>query len=208
MKLSDFFEKVFVVNLDRRTDRLANIESQKDIIGKYTRFSAYDCNTLTTRPGKPPHNGFTTISMGNYGNVLSQRKIIEELDMGMNIAENVLILEDDVKFIRPFDEFLNSVPKNWDMIYFGGNHVEPLIPIDRTVGKCQMTLTAHAVAMRYTIASEIMYQSRNKNIPIDLYYAMLHKKYNVYCPLQCIATQISGYSDIESKEVDYSMVIK
>lgn len=213
MKLSHFFDKVYVVNLDRRTDRLVNIEAQRDIIGDYTRFSAYDCQTLTTKPGKPPNPSWSTISMGNYGNVLSQRNIIQQLENAKEIEiglimDNVLILEDDVSFTVDVTEFLEAIPKNWDMIYFGGNHQEPLIPIDNIVGKCQFTLTAHAVGINHTMASELMYHTRHKNLPIDLYYAQLHKKYNVYCPLKGIATQINGYSDIESRITDYSMVIK
>jgi hypothetical protein len=42
------------------------------------RFSAFDGTTLTSRPGKPPHKSWSVISMGNYGNILSQRALIQK----------------------------------------------------------------------------------------------------------------------------------
>ena len=44
MKLFDRFDKVYCVNLDRRTDRLENFQKQVDKynLGDYTRISAVD----------------------------------------------------------------------------------------------------------------------------------------------------------------------
>jgi len=208
--ISAFFDEITVINLDRRVDRMEHFVKQAKYLGIHAlRFPAFDGNTLTTKPGKPPHPGWSTISMGNYGNVLSQIAVIR----GSQFAEldKILILEDDVDFVGPnhaISSFLDKVPKNWDMVYFGGNHVEPLIPIDDTVGRCQFTLTAHAVGIRSTMFEHLIHYTRHANIPIDLYYAQLHKQYNVYCPLVGLATQMNGYSDIESKDVDYTKVIK
>ena len=94
------------------------------------------------------------------------------------------------------------------MMYFGGNHVEPLVPIDDKIGRCQFTLTAHAVGMRCSVFDHILYLTQDASMPIDLYYAFLHKQYNVYCPLVGLATQLNGFSDIESRDVDYSSIIK
>jgi hypothetical protein len=146
--------------------------------------------------------------MGNYANVLSQCHIIESVSLAG--CESVLILEDDVEFnctAQDINDYLSLVPNNWDMIYFGGNHQAPLIPIDDKVGRCQFTLTAHAVGIRKTMFKHILHFCRNADRPIDLYYAQLHNQYNVYCPLKGLATQMNGYSDIENREVDYSNII-
>ncbi len=207
--MNTFFDKIFVVNLDRRVDRMESIQKQANELSiTINRFPAFDGSILTTKPGKPPYKGWSTISMGNYGNVLSQRAIIQKALS--NDWESVLILEDDASFDTKdkIDEYLEAVPKNWDMIYFGGNHQSPLQRMDMLVGKCTYTLTAHAVGIRNTMYEHILHATRNLNVPIDLSYAELHRTYNAYSSIRNLATQIAGYSDIEERTVDYSAIIK
>lgn len=218
--MNDFFDKIFVINLDRRVDRMEHVYNQASSMNMdIERFSAFDGTTLTSRPGKPPHRTWATISMGNYGNILSQRALIQKaID---NKWESLLILEDDFQFYEPnrptkvpwtpkerVQEYLENIPKNWDMIYFGGNHQSPLVPIDNLIGRCSYTLTAHAVGIRNTMYEHILYNTRNLNVPIDLSYAQLHNTYNVYSSIETLATQMAGYSDIEERNVDYSTIIK
>lgn len=208
MILKDFFDLTLVVNLPRRADRREHITKQADEFGyRANIYPAFDGSTLTTKPGKPRNPTWSTISMGNYGNVLSQRAVIEiAKDSG---AESLLIIEDDCEFrdIDGISDYLENIPDNWDMMYFGGNHQESLVPIDDKIGRCKFTLTAHAVGIRRHLFDHILYFTQDASMPIDLYYAYLHKQYNVYCPLVGLATQLNGYSDIENKEVDYSAII-
>ena len=203
------FDKVFVVNLDRRIDRLTHINEELSKLGWTSeRFPAFDGTTLDSKPGKPPVKGWTTISMGNYGNVLSQRAIIQlAKEQGL---DSILILEDDAEFDskEKIEGFLELVPRNWDMLYFGGNHQQPLVPINDKMGRCQFTLTAHAVGIKHTMYDHILHVTSDKSLPIDLYYAQFHRLYNVYCPLEKLSWQINGYSDIEEKEVDYSTILR
>lgn len=208
MKLKEFFDLTMIVNLERRLDRREHIQKQS-VIYEFdcNLFTAFDGQTLSTKPGKPPHPTWSTISMGNYANVLSQRAIIERAKN--DSVESLLIIEDDCEFrnLDALGNYLDNVPSNWDMVYFGGNHQQPLIPIDDKIGRCQFTLTAHAVGMRRHVFDHILHFTQDANMPIDLYYAYLQKQYNVYCPLIGLATQINGYSDIDYKEVDYSTII-
>lgn len=207
--INNFFEQVYLINLDRRKDRLDqfNVIAEKNNIS-YTRFAAIDGSKLDTKPGEPPHPGWSTISVGNYGNVISQRSVIQ--DAISNNYSSILILEDDVEFSSESDinSFLDNVPSNWDMLYFGGNHQGKLSPIDDQIGRCTFTLTAHSVGIKNTMYEDILYQTSYFNVPIDLSYAMMHKNYTVYSPLKSISWQSAGYSDIEEKVVDYSTILK
>jgi len=43
MKVNEFFDKVVVINLDRRTDRMETLDAQLKELGiEYERFSAID----------------------------------------------------------------------------------------------------------------------------------------------------------------------
>lgn len=211
MHINEFFSHTYLVNLDRRTDRLSEfVEQSKKYNISYERISAVDGSKLDIKPGRPPHVGWSVISMGNLGNVLSQRTILE--DAIKNNYDSVLIFEDDVQFHDEFtqlcSEYLENVPYNWDMIYFGGNHQSPLKPISDSIGICEFTLTAHAVGIKRHMYEHILYETELLNVPIDLSYAMLHKVHNVYSPLKPLIWQSSGFSDIEERNVDYSTILK
>lgn len=203
------FDRVFIVNLDRRADRLEHINKEVERLGwSAQRFPAFDGATLDSKPGKPPIKGWSVISMGNYGNVLSQRAIIKLAKEAK--LDSILILEDDAEFDskEKIDGFLDLVPKNWDMLYFGGNHQEPIIPINDKIARCQHTYAAHSVGIKSTMYDHILHVTEDKCLPIDLYYAQFHKAYNVYCPINKLSWQINGYSDIEYKEVDYTAILR
>lgn len=201
-------DAAYVINLKARTDRWEHFQAEQKFLNlPVKRFNAIDGKTCGIHPAIPPYPGWTVMSYGNLGNVLSQRAILEEAKK--NKYDNVLILEDDVEFDKTanIDKFLDKVPYNWDMIYFGGNHMTPLLPINKTVGKCVYTLTAHAILIRNTMYDKLLEVTKGLWAPIDLYYSLVQTTNNVYAPLQPIAWQIAGYSDIEEKHVDYSQYL-
>lgn len=200
------FDKAYCVNLKHRTDRWEHFQKEVEFLNiDVERFEAIDGKTYGIKPGTPPHPTWSIISLGNLGNVISQRRIFKNA-----IKQNynsILIFEDDVEFDKNINlerDYFQHIPKNWDMIYFGGNHVKPLIPVNEYVGRCLFTLTAHAIIFKDTTYYKIMSLTSGLGAPIDLYYSMLHEDFNVYAPLKPIAWQMSGYSDIADKEVDYT----
>ena len=75
MKLFDRFDKVYCVNLDRRTDRLENFQKQVDKynLGDYKRISAVDGKTLNLSDYSK------TLSYGELGLVLTNLQIIRSI---------------------------------------------------------------------------------------------------------------------------------
>lgn len=203
----ELFDKVYVVNLIHRADRLSKFEEQaKKIDLSFSRFEAINGKYCGILPGKPPYQSWSTISLGNMGNVLSQRSIIK--DAKENKYDSILILEDDVEFASKseIDMYLDMIPSNWNMIYFGGNHLEPLDKIDGFISRCRFTLTAHSVGIDSSMYDIILKETEYLNIPIDLSYAQLHKYHNVYCSNRNLTWQSAGYSDIEDREVNYEIL--
>jgi GR25 family glycosyltransferase involved in LPS biosynthesis len=113
-----FFEEffggnIFVINLARRPDRLANFTKEMDHLGiKFERFEAIDAG-----PGD-----------GNRGCCASHKALNKLIaDRGLRAA---MIFEDDSVVVPEFrDTFHNEVvpplrelPENWDAIYLGGGY--------------------------------------------------------------------------------------
>ena len=203
--LKKYFDKVYVINLDRRPNRLEifNTQISKYFINNIDRFSAIDGSTVM--PNKIP------LLSGEIGVLLSHLEIIKECKK--NNVKNVLIMEDDVYFTdeaKKLDEYLSLIPSDWDFIYFGGNHVygQPPQLINEKVIKLNFTVALQCVAINSSMFDFIETILPNMRKQVDAYYAELHNRFNAYGFYPSMAKQLAGYSDIQNKNVDYSNFFK
>lgn len=112
--LNKYFDKIYLINLDRRTDR---IEECDEILGKvnvtYERFSAIDGSTLVPNPKYK-------LTPNELGCLSSHLAILKEAK-SLNL-DSVLVLEDDVElcsdFIDKIDDYMNQLPDDWQWLYF------------------------------------------------------------------------------------------
>ena len=124
-KLKDL--NVLYINLDRRPDRNEYMENELSrLCLKWTRIPAIDGLTLTNEEKTYwiDNNKFDTITQnteriyGQIGCYLSHLKTLKyALD---NNIENVLILEDDCKFLSDHNDIRIHIPANTDIFYLGG----------------------------------------------------------------------------------------
>jgi len=202
-----YFSHVFVINLDRRQDRLDLITKQLSRVGiEAERVSAVDGNLLD--PDPKIGNGWN--HRGVAGCALSHRKIIE-LAKERQYA-NFLVIEDDTVFCEDFlnkiDSYMQQVPNDWDMLYFGGNHLSQLKPQNINVGKCTHTLTTNCYAMQHSLYDEVLKHLPNNVVelvkPIDSLYTDFQKNnnFNIYSFKPHLVWQDSIFSDIENKSQD------
>lgn len=210
MKLFDRFDKVYCINLDKRTDRLEKFQNQvvKYDLGSYTRISAVDGNTLKI-------NDYTNrLNPGELGLVLTNLEIIR--DAKKNQYNSILILEDDCSFseeILKIEDYFSKLPPNWDMIYMGGNHNThmgvqgPLIVNDKII-KLHSTYSTHLIGIKDTLFDQVENMISKYQEPLDVSYVKLQKTFNVYSFYPAIASQIVDFSDIQNKVTDYRWLIK
>jgi GR25 family glycosyltransferase involved in LPS biosynthesis len=188
MRINEYFDKVVVINLDKRTDRLEKISKQLDELGiTFERFSAIDGT------GKNP------IIAGRDSHVEVWKQ---------NLGKKVLILEDDAYFVEGFqerfDEVIQTLPENWDVFYLGAL-------IDKMTGKVikvnndwyrQIVSTGtqayclHPDMMQYFIDRIEIYDGY-----IDVGLRILAEDTNAYITQPNLVTQYAGYSDLRLKEV-------
>jgi GR25 family glycosyltransferase involved in LPS biosynthesis len=122
--MNKLIENIYVINMDKDTDRLNNIykECNKNNI-KFERFTGIDAGELSIKDKNKYVTKFCqkfcTNSMIGCGT--SHIKIYE--DVIKKKYKNVLILEDDVYFIKNFhkklNEALEELPKDYDILYIG-----------------------------------------------------------------------------------------
>jgi len=202
-KVWDFFEEIYCINLDHRTDRWDRVQKEFDNVGvlpRVQRFSAIKEND------------------GRLGVVKSNLAIIKMAkEKGL---KNVLVFEDDVHFINNSVEILEkSISQignlDWWLFYLGANTHEPLQFI--TKSKPNILLLKNAFAChafcynhktydffirKYDGLEKIEFQDT-----LDVFMASYFQRKNI-CLLvnPIIATQIASYSDIEKKDVNYSFI--
>jgi predicted MPP superfamily phosphohydrolase len=208
MGFFEMFDNVYCVNLKHRQDRKANILSQcaKYKLGKVEFFEAIN--------GKEHQNNYNLLP-GAFGLILSNIEILKNAKEKK--YNSIIILEDDCYFndeIKNIDEYLEKLPNNWDMFYLGGNHnigwvgTQPPYPINDKIVRLHNTFTTHFVAIKSNMFDILLDKLSKFTAQLDVIYTEIQKNHNVYCTSQIIANQMTGYSDIENRYVDYSGMIK
>jgi len=202
--LNKYFDKIFCINLDRRPDRWESVkkEFEKWGITSVERYSAIDGNTIENN---------TNILNGELGILETHYNLIKKCK-DENL-DTILVMEDDVYFtekIKQIDEYMDSVPKDWDLLYFGGTHVygPPPVAINDKVVKITHTVAIHCVAIKKNIFEPLLLTAKKRQKQIDVCYAQLQKSFDSYCFHPNIALQTTGFSDIQNKVVDYNYLIK
>lgn len=201
MKLNDYFDKIYCINLDRRTDRWEKCKAEFDKFGiEVERFSALDGNTLTYNNQR--------LKSGEVGLIRSNLELIKKAKE--NKYKNILIFEDDVEFTNNFNEkfekYIKQVPEDWSFLYLGGNHVGGTVPINRNLHRVIHSYTTHAFAINAKIYDVIIDVLQKETEPVDVTYALLQKNNPSYVFRPHLAWQAEGFSDIVKENVNYNFL--
>lgn len=197
------FDKIYCVNLNRRPDRLEEVQKEFERVGLsgIERFEAIDGSTYDWSHTK------SHLLVGELGLIETHINIIKEaIDKKY---ESILIFEDDVYFNDEFlkiDEYMVALPTDWEMLYLGGNHTygRPPEHINNKVLRLNRTYTTHAIAIKSSLFELILENTKLMEKQIDVYYADLHTIKNVYGFSPNLALQRIDFSDIQNRQVSYN----
>lgn len=181
--LNDYFDHIYLLNLDRRTDRMYEVNKALTSLGiEYERFSATDAKQLGIK--------------GSDGCRISHMNIIR--DAKEKGYKTILIFEDDVTFKDDFVDRLKSteVPDDWQMLYLGGSLIHQWGRVNDSLVASNGIHTTHAYAIKSEIFDYILENMQDDDI-LDVRYAKMHPDLDTYMFLPSICSQASGYSDIE-----------
>ena len=205
MHLNEHFEKIFCVNLEKRIDRREKAELQFKKLGiSVDFFPAIDGSKIQNIP--------SSLNSGEVGCLLSHLEIYKKA-----IREGIgryLVIEDDCEFDsnihEKFERYYKEVPKDWDLLYFGGNHNGKEIRlVSEHVHRLHQTYTTHCYGVNtgfsQVLEKEIKIEKNNiKQIDVEL--SDIQSKYKCYGFIPHLAWQYDGYSDIVGDYRDYKFL--
>lgn len=201
MKLNEYFDKVYCINLERRNDRWEKCKKQFDKLGiEVERFSAVDGSKLE-------YNNKTLLP-GEIGIIRSNLELVKKAKE--NNYENIFIFEDDVEFTDEFNEkfenYVEQVPQDWCFLYLGGNHVGGTYPINKNLHKITHSFAIHAFAINNKIYDIIIEMLQKETEQVDVTYAILQKTNPSYVFIPHLAWQAEDFSDIQETNVNYTFL--
>lgn len=185
MKFNDYFPNPIVINLDRRTDRLEQFDKQAKSLGiNYERLQAIE--SVDAR----------------LGCKLSHMAAISKYD-----SEVIFVFEDDAVFVddfeKKFEEAMNSVPRDWHMLYLGAHLLQKQPVNDHWVRSLECSST-HAYAVKREFIPKIRKAAMTMDGHTDVAYSSLHKEIIAYAARPTLVYQGPSYSDLLGTEVDYT----
>lgn len=199
MSFNDYFDKVYVINLAKRQDRLNEVmKEMKRVNITFERFEAVDGEKL-----KSP----TKLRKGVAGCKISHQNVIKKI--AENKINTAAIFEDDVLFHPDFNKlfslFYKELPKYWDFVYIGGNNVRPAIPISSHISKTTRTFALHAYLIKGHVAKKMAseFHRWERQIDVDIDGFLQCNKMKAYIFNPRIAFQRQGYSDNLNRFVNY-----
>ena len=207
MTLNYLTNNIYVINLKHREDRRNHIITEL----KKTECDSYEIIDAINGHELPKTTRLSNGALGLAKTYLKIYDIWKESNDGV-----ICLIEDDCVFLENFNSnlrtFLQNTPKDWEILYFGGNHNYHMGHTTEEINphciKLNYTFTTHCLVMKNYVFEELIKVITSMEIEVDVAMTQLQKKYNTYCTPTKITDQLVGHSDIENKVVDYTWLIK
>lgn len=214
--LTDWFDRVYVINCAHRPDRLEEVtrhlaETKMADLEKVIIYPAIIGDWVTTPEG-------WGAGRGAWGCLSSHRRILEDVMHVRDVSkpeemllESVLVLEDDVFFVddalERLNDFMPVVPAGWGQIYLGGQHQRRPVPINDRLAAGLSVNRTHAYAVHRSNYQKLYrhichapdYTGTKKHVDHQLELAHQRRDWDVFCPPAWIAGQRAGSSNISGK---------
>ena len=166
--LNEIVDQVYVINLDRRADRMDQATAEMEKYGiEFERFSGVDGSTLHDAPDTVKYDMACSMSHMNVLKDAKQRQF--------NV---ICVFEDDAELSEDFNEKLepafNELPANWGLFYLGANNKKPPTKITESVYRVNCSLTTHA----YLISN--IYQDITRTVKFNIRWEIDNELYYSY----------------------------
>jgi GR25 family glycosyltransferase involved in LPS biosynthesis len=199
MYFDEFFPHQVCINLDRRPDRWERMQARfvEHKLNRAVRFAALDGETLAI---PSVWQSFP----GAYGCLRSHLAVVEQARA--NAHDSVLVFEDDAvlapDFNAKFADFAGQLPTDWDMVFFGAIHGQPLTKVANNIIKVTHSLSTYAYALKHTIYDKFIEVNRQALTVLDENTRELQKQFNCYCFMPHLAWVEEDFSDVRRERID------
>lgn len=185
----------WIVNLDRRADRLVHARGQLARLGVHRpwRFQAFDGRRLGLASRRPDW-----VRPGAVGCYLSHLALLKQAQAR---RQPCVVLEDDLllapDFEPAFEAFLQEVPEDWDVLLLsGGQHFRPPQPMGQHHSRLVGTWGTHMVILRLPAIDRLLEAADDLDRPIDDFYSRMMGELKFYAPSRQLVTQESLGSNV------------
>jgi len=193
-----YFDKTYLINLDRREDRLKTslLEFEK-IDSTFTRFPAIDGKNIDLEIIETDNLRWNKSA---YALTLTTIEILKEaIDNDYN---NILIFEDDIEFHSCFDilfdSYMSSVPNKYDFLFLGYTNTSAPSMYNTHWDKVRSSFSCHAYAINKHMFKPFLKLLSNLDKPIDYYTnIIIGSRLNSFNSKVKLVFQKNGISDIE-----------
>lgn len=194
MKLDNFFELSYCINLKSRPDRWEQMQNEFYKINFYPqRFGAVQ-NENPVR-----------------GCYLSHLEILKQ---AKKENKSVLVLEDDAFFYEyekdTIEKALDELYAldDWWLFYLGANLMSPCYQETKHLARLTWAQSTHAYCINKKHIAEILdFVEKNENF-IDVTYTNIVRQVPCYITIPIVCIQRTDYSDIEHREMSYDLPLK
>lgn len=213
--LTDWFDRVYVINCNHRNDRLQLVKDHFEKTGIADKDLVYFYPAVYGQWVTTPADWAS--GAGAWGCLRSHQRILEDVmhsrdSRGEISLDRILILEDDVIFkedaLENLNIFMGDLPSDWDQIYLGGQHRRdpdktdsPNVIIGNSINRTHAYGLSRGVYEKFYrhISYATDYKNTVKHIDHQLEMAHRRKDWKVYCPKEWLCGQREGLSDINCK---------
>ncbi|MHB1955335.1 MAG: glycosyltransferase family 25 protein [Sulfobacillus sp.] len=196
--MNAFFDRIFCINLDRRTDRWQTAQTHFADIGlEVIRQPAVDGLTLSEM--------VNSISRPALACSMSHFEVLRKIANGP--WDRVLVLEDDAEFLpganESFSRQVRELPSDWALFYLGCHHVSPPVEVNDCIWRVTTGYTTSSYGITRDFARKLVADIPEPYREIDLIYVDYQRKVPCYALKSPVCQQRPGFSDIMGTEVDY-----
>ena len=200
--LSPTYRRAYYINLEKRTDRLEQVRRTLDpLFPGAVRISAAQAvpsNPNAVHPDVAPFEEACRLS--------HIKALHRAIDDSVDVA---YIFEDDVQWYHDRAPSMRAPARletdaRWDVVLLGGTYCNYRLPV-RGLSRANNCQTTHAYAVRKAYLLVLLQYWQRTAGPIDMTWKILQARDRWYIVNPMIAVQRKGYSDIQSKNVDYGV---
>jgi GR25 family glycosyltransferase involved in LPS biosynthesis len=198
----DYFDEIYCINLDERTDRWQHAQEEFKKAGISDRVQRY--SAIKDKDGR-------------IGLIKSNLDLIKKAKDKK--LKNILIFEDDFEFLvdNPLQVLETSLKQaqgiDWYLFYLGANTHQKLIKFKPNLVLLKNAFATHSLAYnnkafdhfinKYDKLAEV----KNFNDILDVFCATyFQEKFICLMTNPMMTTQMNSFSDIEGKFVNYSFI--